>query len=427
MFNIQGRGSSVGTEILAGSTTFLTVAYILFLSPKMLGDAGMPVDDMATMVALGAAICAILVGFITNLPFVLAPGVGMSAFFAYGAVLGYGVDWRVALAASFTAGFIFLILVLVGLRNFLYSALPPVIRMSTMVGIGLFLTIIGFENVGLTVDNPATLIGLGKVSSPPVLLALFGLLLTSALMAWQVRSAILIGIVTVTVIAWLTGLSPTPKTWFAFPSFTGKTVAVLDFNSFFSPLFFKLVIAFFFLAMLDVMGTLSGVNRLAGLMDSDGRIFGSHSAYGVDAFGIILSSLLGTSPNTIFIESAVGMQVGGRTGLTALTVGFLFLLALFFIPVFVAIPAIATGPALIIAGAMMMRGASDLDWAVPEDVIPAFLTIASMAFTFNIAHGLAFGIISYVLLYSLRGRIKELNWAMFLLTAILMIYLAFYL
>lgn len=427
MFNIHERGSNVRTEILAGATTFLTVAYILFLNPKMLGDAGMPADDMATMVALGAAICAILVAFVTNLPFVLAPGVGMTAFFAYGAVLGYGVDWRIALAASLTAGFIFFILVLVGLRNFLYLALPPVVRMSTMVGIGLFLTIIGFENAGLTVDNPATLIGLGKVSNPNVLLALCGLLLTSALMAWQVRSAILIGIVTVTAIAWLTGLAPMPKAWFAVPTFTGNTIAVMDFTTFFSPLFLKLVIAFFFLAMLDVMGTLSGVNRLAGLMDSDGRIFGSHSAYGVDAFGIMLSSVLGTSPNTVFIESAVGMQVGGRTGLTALTVGILFLIALFFIPVFIAIPGIATGPALIIAGAMMMRGASDLDWATPEDIIPAFLTIASMAFTFNIAHGLAFGIISYVLLYTLRGRMSELNWAMFSLTAILILYLAFYL
>lgn len=427
MFNLRARGSTIGTEVLAGATTFLTVAYILFLNPKMLGDAGMPANDVATMIALGGAICAILIGLITNLPFVLAPGVGMSAFFAYGAVLGYGVDWRVALAAALIAGLIFFLLVLVGLRNFLYMALPQVVRTATMVGIGLFLTIIGFQNAGLTVDSPATLITLGKISDPKVLLSLFGLLLTGALMAWQVRSAILISIITVTVLAWLIGLSPMPQQWSALPTLTGQTILAVDFNQFFSVLFFKLVIAFFFLAVLDLMGTLSGINRLAGLMDSDGRVFGSHTTYAVDSVGIMLTSLLGTSPNTVFIESAVGMQVGGRTGLTALTVGFLFLIALFFIPVFTAIPAIATAPALIVVGAMMMRGASDLDWTSPEDIIPAFLTIASMAFTFNIAHGIAFGIISYTLLYASRGRFDQLNWAMILLTAILMVYLAFYL
>ena len=409
MFNLRARGSTIGTEVLAGATTFLTVAYILFLNPKMLGDAGMPANDVATMIALGGAICAILIGLITNLPFVLAPGVGMSAFFAYGAVLGYGVDWRVALAAALIAGLIFFLLVLVGLRNFLYMALPQVVRTAT------------------TVDSPATLITLGKISDPMVHLSLFGLLLAGALMAWQVRSAILISIITVTVLAWLIGLSPMPQQWFALPTLTGQTILAVDFNQFFSVLFFKLVIAFFFLAVLDLMGTLSGINRLAGLMDSDGRVFGSHTTYAVDSVGIMLTSLLGTSPNTVFIESAVGMQVGGRTGLTALTVGFLFLIALFFIPVFTAIPAIATAPALIVVGAMMMRGASDLDWTSPEDIIPAFLTIASMAFTFNIAHGIAFGIISYTLLYASRGRFDQLNWAMILLTAILMVYLAFYL
>lgn len=194
-----------------------------------------------------------------------------------------------------------------------------------------------------------------------------------------------------------------------------------------SGLFIKLVLAFLFLSVLDVTGTVCGINRLAGLMDKDGKIFGSHAAYGTDAFGIMLSSLFGTSPNTIFIESAVGMQAGGRSGLTALTVGLLFLLSLFFIPVFIAIPAAATAPALIIVGAMMMRGATDVEWTDAEDIIPAFLTIVMMAFTFNIAHGIAFGVISYVILYTLRGRVFELNWAMILLSVILTIYLGFYL
>lgn len=427
MFNIQERGSSLSTEILAGTTTFLTIAYILFLNPKMLGDAGMPANEVAIMIALGGAICAVLMCFITNLPYVLAPGVGMSSFFAYGVVLGYKVDWHLALAAALVAGVIFLILVLAGLRNFLYLAFPTVVRIAMMVGVGFFLTIIGFQNAGLTVAHPATLIALGKISNPDVLLALFGLFLTGALMAWQVKSAILIGIITVTAVAWSTGLSPAPTTWFAFPTLTGTTLLAMDFSQITSDVFLKITIAFLMLAVLDVGGTLSGLSRLGGLIDKDGKIFGSHAAYGVDAIGIMLSSLFGTSPNTVFIESAVGMQAGGRTGLTALTVGLLFLLSLFFIPVFVAIPATATAPALIIVGAMMMRGATDLDWTHAEDIIPAFLTIATMAFTFNVAHGVAFGVISYVILYLLRGRLYELNWAMLLLSVILSIYLAFYL
>lgn len=427
MFKLQEHGSSIGTEILAGVTTFLTIAYILFVIPKMLGDAGMPTGDVAFMIALSGAICAILMGFATNLPFILAPGLGMSSFFAYVAVLGYGMEWHAALAATLVTGGIFLLLVLSGLRNFLYLALPPVVRVAAMVGIGFFLTLIGFENAGLTVDHPATLVTLGKISSPGVLLALFGLLFTAALMAWQVKAAILIGIVTVTVLAWLTGVASAPTSWFAIPSFTGKTLFAMDFSQVFSGLFIKVVIAFLFLAILDVAGTLSGVSRLAGLMDKDGRIFGSHAAYGANATGILLSSIFGTSPNTIFIESAVGMQVGGRTGLTAITVGLLFLFSLFFIPVFSAIPGIATAPALIIIGAMMMRGATDLDWNQAEEIIPAFLTIAVMAFTFNVAHGVAFGIISYTILYILRGRFDSLNWAMLTLTPVLMIYLGFYL
>ncbi|MER2526927.1 MAG: NCS2 family permease [Candidatus Competibacter denitrificans] len=426
MFSIQERGSSVSTEILAGTTTFLTIAYILFLNPKMLADAGMPIGEAAVMIALCGAICAVLMCFLTDLPFVLAPGVGMSSFFAYGAVLGYGIDWRVALAAAFVAGMIFFLLVLVGLRNFLYLAFPQVVRVAMMVGIGMFLAIIGFENAGLTIAHPATLISLGKISSPNVLLAFSGLLLMGALMAWHVKGAILIGIITITAIAWLTGLSPAPQTWFALPNLTGTTVMAMDFSQITTGLFVKTVIAFLFLAVLDVVGTLSGVSRLGGLMDKDGKISGSHAAYGTDALGIMVGSIFGTSPNTVFIESAVGMQVGGRTGLTALTVGFLFFLSLFFIPAFVAIPAIATAPALIIVGAMMMRGATDLEWTRAEDIIPAFLTLATMAFGFNVAHGVALGVISYVILYTLRGRFGELNWAMFLMSFILAIYLGFY-
>ncbi len=427
MFDLRAHGSTFGAECVAGLTTFLTVAYILALIPNMLSAAGMPADEVVVMITVCGALGAFIMGLATNRPYVLAPGVGMGSFFAFGVVLGYGVTWQVALAATLVSGIAFLLLSAVGLRDVLFRAIPDSVRMATMVGIGLFLAIIGFQNAGLTVDHPATLITLGSITAPSVFLALCGVLLTTVLLARHVFGAIAIGIVVISGIAWLTQLAPAPTSLFALPVMPREVVLAMDFSEMFSGLFLSIVIAFFFLDVLDTAGALSGMGRLGGLMDPDGKVFGSKASYVTDASGTILTSLLGTSPNTTFIESAVGMQSGGRTGLTAIVVGLLFLVALFFTPVFVAIPAIATAPALIIAGGMMMRGARDLEWNKIEDIVPAFLTIASMAFTFNIAHGVSFGIVSHVIIYTLCGRAAELNKSMVVVSIVLAVYLAAYL
>lgn len=428
MFNLKEYGSRVGTEILAGLTTFLTVAYILVLIPGMLKAANMPADEVVVSIAICSALGAFIMGLVANRPYVLAPGVGAGAFFAFGMVSAYGVSWQVALAATLIAGGVFLLLTLVGLRNLLYHAIPPSVRMAAMVGIGLFLTIIGFEGAGITVDHPATLITLGKLTDPKVLLALAGVVLIAALMANRVAGAFVIGIVAVTAAAWLVGLAPMPTSFmYAIPEMPQHIIMAMDFSQITSTTFASLVIAFFFLTVLDTAGSLSGLGRLGGMIDPDGRVFGSTATYATSATGIILSSVMGTSPNAVFIESAVGMQAGGRTGLTAIVVGLLFLIALFFVPVFTAIPVIATAPALIVAGGMMMRGARDLDWTKAEDIIPAFLTMASMAFTFNVAHGISLGVISHVLIYTLSGRARELNASMMIVSIILAIYLGAYL
>ena len=409
MFNLKQHGTSVGTELLAGLSTFLTIAYILALIPNMLSTAGMPAEEVVVMITACGALGAFIMGFGANRPYVLAPGVGMGAFFTFSVVLGYDVTWQVALAATFVSGVMFILLAAVGLRGVLFRAIPDSVRMSTMVGIGLFLTIIGFQSAGITVDHPATLITLGSITQPKVLLALVGIILVTVLLAREVFGAIAIAVIVLTAIAWLTQLEPTPSSLFSMPAMPREIFMAMDFGQVFTTTFLSIVVAFFFLDVLDTAGTLSGLGRLGGLMDADGKVFGSKAAYVADASGTILGSALGTSPNTTFIESAVGMQSGGRTGLTAVVVGVLFIAAFFFTQVFVAVPAIATAPALIVAGGMMMRGARDLDWTKIEDIVPAFMTIASMAFTFNIAHGVSFGIVSHVIIYALCGRGRELK------------------
>ncbi|MEH6473950.1 MAG: NCS2 family permease [Halopseudomonas sp.] len=424
-FKIAERGSDIGTEIRAGVTTFLTISYILFVNPQILSMAGMPANDVAIATAMAAGIATLIMGLYANFPFALAPGMGLNAYFTFGVVQGMGVEWQVALAAVFIEGVIFMALAMTGVRTHLINAIPQAIKIATMTGIGLFLAIIGFQNANITVDHPATLVTLGDLHDPAVLLSLAGIILTCALIVRQVKGAILIGIVTLTAIAWLSGLSPAPEQFIAWPTMPTETLMALDFSQIFSGALITVVIAFLFVDIFDTAGTLLGVGRLGGFLNNKGELPGSDRAFMADATGTTAGALLGTSTVTTYIESATGIEEGGRTGLTAVVVGVLFLLSMFFTPLFIAVPALATAPALIVVGAMMMGAAKELDWSKMEDAVPAFLTVIAMPFTYSIAHGITLGVVSYVAIHAVTGKFRDIHPIMLGLAAALVAFHTF--
>lgn len=422
LFAIEARGSRVAIEIRAGLVTFLTMAYILAVNPRILADTGMPADDVAMATALASAVACLVMGLWANLPFALAPGMGLNAYFTYGVVAGLGVPWPVALAAVFVEGLLFLVLSLAGLRSRLIDAIPQTLKLAITAGIGLFLAFIGFEGAGLVVDHPVTLVTLGDVRSAEVGLALLGLVLMAVLMARRIPGAILWAMVAITGVAWWSGLSPAPERWWSVPGLPRETLAALDFGALASPSLIPVVLAFFFVDILDTAGTLVGLGQLAGFVDREGRFPGSERAFVADAVGTSVGALLGTSTVTTYIESATGVEEGGRTGLTAVVTGALFLVALVAIPVVVAVPAVATAPALILVGAMMLRGIGEIAWDRLDDALPAFLTLAVMPLTYSIAHGISAGILGWVAIRWATGRWREVGWPMGLMALFLVFY-----
>lgn len=423
-FQIRERGSTIGTEVRAGVATFLTMAYILFVNPQVLSQAGMPADDVTAATALSSALATLAMGLYANYPFALAPGMGLNAYFTYGVVLGLGVPYSVALGAVFVEGILFMLLAVGGIRTAIVNAIPTSLKIATMSGIGLFLAIIGFQNAGIVVDNPATLVSLGPIASPGVLLSLFGIILIGVLISRGVLGAILIGIGAVTALAWLTGLAPLPDGIFSIPRLPEETFLAFDVGNLFSVKLLTVVLAFLFVDFFDTAGTLVGVGRLGGFLDERGELPRADRAFTADAFGTVAGAVLGTSTVTSYIESATGIEEGGRTGLTAVVVAALFVLALFFTPIFAAVPAAATAPALLAVGALMMRGARDIDWSHFDEALPAFLTIAAMPFTYSIANGIVLGVVSYVLIKLFSGRVRELNLILAVLALLLIIYYA---
>ena len=416
---------NLGKEFQAAVVGFLSSVYILFLMPSLLGDTGMPIGGLSTAIAVVAGVSCLIMGVLANRPFVLAPGVGIGAYFVYGVVLGKGLSWQAALAAAFCAGVLMFVLSLLGLRNFMLEAIPQTIKTAFMAGLGLFIALLGLRNGGLIVADPVTLVKLGDLSQGGTILALFGVLLIAFLVALRVPMAFSIGLVVLTFISWVVQLN-IPTTFISNPAPFSDVLLKLDFSSALSSPFLIAVIGFFFIGLLDPAATFAGLGRLAGLQDSDGKVFGSNRSYIAGGLSMLLGPLLGVSPVVTFVESAVPMQEGGRTGWTAIFVGLLFLLALFFLPVLGAIPAVATAPLLVVVGAIMMRGVADLEWSRMEDILPAFFVVATMAFTFNIATGIALGMIAYVVLYAILGRSNEVHPFSYVLTLALVGYLAFY-
>jgi len=422
-FELSARGTDLRTEILAGFTTFLTMAYIVLVNPAILGQAGMPVAAVAAATCLAAAFASILMGFMANVPLALAPGMGLNAYFSFTVVQTMGVPWPVALGCVFVSGVAFLVLTFAGIRQLIIAAIPPHLFAAVAGGIGLFIALIGLRNAGIVVSSPTTSVTLGDLHAPAAALALFGLVVTAALAAWKVRGAILIGIAATTLVAWLGGqVSFTPQPYDL--SAIGQTAFHLDLAGVFGLSgshglgLFEILFVFLFVALFDNIGTLVGVTRRAGLIDAQGRVPRLNRMLFTDSIATIFGSLAGTSTVTSYVESAAGVQAGGRTGLTAIVTGLLFLLVMFVAPYAQLVPLAATAPALILVGALMMAPLADIAWDDPETAIPAFLTMAMIPLTFSIANGLAFGITAYAMLKLLRGRIGRTDWLLLVLAAL---------
>ena len=423
-FHVRERGSTPGTELRAGLVTFLTLAYILLVNPRILADAGMPVEDVTVATALSAAVATLLMGLYAKFPFAAAPGMGLNAYFTYGVVQGLGVDWRFALTAVFAEGLLFIALSLGGVRTLILQAIPPPIKLATSTGIGLFLALIGLRNAGLVVDSPATLVKLGSLHAPQPLLALAGLVLIGVLASRGVKGALLLGIASVAVAAWGLGLAQAPATWVSVPRPPTETFWAFDFSQVLTGKFLTVVMTFLFVDVFDTAGTMLGVGRTAGFITPAGELPGADRGFLADAVGTTVGAVFGTSAVTCYIESAAGVEEGGRTGLTAVVVAVLLLLSLFFVPTLAAIPAVATAPVLVVVGTLMMGGARELDWTRMDEALPGFLTIALMPFTYSIANGISAGIVSYAVLKPLSGRAREPHPVVYVLAVLLVLHYA---
>ena len=425
-FDVSGRGSTLRTEILAGVTTFLTMAYIVLVNPAILGQAGMPVAAVAAATCLAAAFASILMGLTANVPLALAPGMGLNAYFSFTVVQTMGVPWPVALGCVFISGVAFLLLTFAGVRQLIIAAIPPHLFAAVAGGIGLFIALIGLKNAGIVVSSPATSVTLGNLHAPGAALALFGLVVTAALTAWRVRGAILIGIVATSLAGWALGLvafkpQPYDLTAISQTAFHLDLAGVFGLSGSHGLGLFEILFVFLFVDLFDNIGTLVGVTRRAGLIADDGRIPKLNRILLTDSIATIVGSLAGTSTVTSYVESAAGVEAGGRTGLTAIVTGLLFLAAMFAAPYAQLIPLAATAPALILVGALMMAPLTDIAWDDPEIAIPAFLTLALIPLTFSIANGLAFGITAYALLKLLRGRIGAKDWLLLVLAGLFVV------
>jgi len=422
VFHLEERGTTVGTELRAGVVTFLTMAYILLVNPQVLAAAGMPPGDVVFATAVGAALGTLGMAFLTNYPFALAPGMGINAYFAYSVVGGMKVSWQVALTAVFVSGLLFMALSAGGVRTLVLRAIPRNIKLAIAGGIGLFLALIGLQNAGLVRPHPVTMLTLGDLHAPSTLLALAGLLVMAVLLALRVRAALLIGIATATAVAWLLGVAPPPRAVVATPALPHATLLAFDWHGVANGALAAVVLAFLFVCLFDTAGTLMGVGRLGGFVDADGNLPKSGRAFFADALGSTVGSMLGTSPVTAYIESATGIEEGGRTGLTGVVVAILFLVSLVLAPLFTAVPALATAPALVVVGAMMIESLREVEWRSLDEAVPAFLTVAGMPFTYSIANGIALGIVSWVAIKLLSGRWRDTHAVMIVLAVLLVVY-----
>lgn len=416
-FKLRELGTDVRTEVLAGLSTFLTMAYIIAVNPGILSETGMPFDAVFVATCIAAALGTAIMGLFANYPVALAPGMGLNAFFTYGVVFGMGHSWQVALGAVFWSGILFFLLSAFKVREWIINAIPASMKTGIAVGIGLFLGIIGLQNAGVVVDNPATLVGLGDVKSPQVILAFVGFVLITALHFRKVTGSVIIGILAVTVIGAFFGLVEYNGIM-AMPSGLSATFLQLDILGAIELGLFAVIFAFLFVDLFDTSGTLVAVAKEGKLLDKDGKLPRLGKALMADSSASVAGSLLGTSTTTSYIESGAGIAVGGRSGLTALTVSVLFLLALFFSPLAQMIPAYATASALIFVAVLMISSIASVDWKDLTEAAPVVVTAIMMPLTYSIAEGIAIGFLTYAAVKLIAGKGREVNISVYIISAL---------
>jgi AGZA family xanthine/uracil permease-like MFS transporter len=416
-FEFTRLGTNWRTEILAGVTTFLTMAYIVLVNPTVLAAAGMPLAAVTAATCLAAAFGSILMGVVARYPIALAPGMGLNAYFAYVVCIKMHIPWQTALGAVFLSGVIFLAITAVGLRQMILRAIPHELYAAVASGIGLFIAFIGFRNAGLVVADPNTLVSLGNVRNPTTALALVGLILMVALLVRKVRAALLIGVLSITAVAWALGLTHwTPATG-GFSSLA-QTAFQLDIRGALNKGLLEIVFVFFFVDLFDNLGTLVAVSKRAGLIQPDNSIPRLSRILFADATATVFGSFVGTSTVTSYVESTAGVAAGGRSGVTAIVTGLLFLGAIGAAPFVGIVPPAATAPALILVGSMMLSTISEIHWRDPLIAVPAFLTLVLIPFTYSIANGLGFGVISWAALHLVTGKLRRQDWLLYVLAVL---------
>ena len=424
-FKLQERGTTVGKEVIAGITTFLAMAYILAVNPGMLSETGMPFGGVFTATAIASAIATLAMAFMANLPVALAPGMGLNAFFTYTVCFGMGCSWQFALTAVLIEGLLFILLSVFGIREAIINSIPATLRKAVAVGIGLFICLIGLTNAGLTSSETGTIIGFVNLNVPSALVAVIGLIITIVLYIMKVPGAILIGIILTTIVGIPFGVTSIPEDWKPFSLPQAPLLFQFDWGSVLTGKFFIVFFTFLFTDLFDTIGTLMGVTEQAGLVDEKGNIPNAKGALLADAIGTVAGACLGTSTVTSFVESSSGVAAGGRTGLSSVVTAGMFLLALFFTPLFALIPSAATAPALIFVGFLMMQSVSSIKFDDLTEGIPAFITIMVMPFAYSISKGIAFGMIAFVICKLAGKKAKEVPVVTWILAAVFIANLVF--
>ena len=425
-FKFKEKETNFKSETIGGITTFLTMAYALFLIPSVLSEAGMPQGSVFVATGLAAALGTLIMGIFANFPMGLAPGVGLNAFFAYSVCLGMGIKWEIALSGVLASGIIFLIISATGLREMIIKAIPTNLKFAVSAGIGLFIAFIGLKNAGIVVANSATFVGLGDLTDPTVLLSIFGVIAISIFMVRGSKIAIFLGMGLTAIVGMITGLIDIPTSVISMPPSMAPTfgAAIKNLGNIFNPEMILVIFTFLFMDFFDTAGTLVAVGSKVGLLKKDGSIENGSKALLADSIATCIGSILGTTNTTSYVESLSGASVGAKTGFSSVVVGGLFLVSLFFSPLLTVITSAVTAPALIIVGSLMCSSLKEIEWERSEIAIPSFLTILLMPLTYSIGEGIACGFLTYVILMIFKGKAKKVHPVMYVLSLLFIVYFA---